>query len=96
MSIERGKLNAIDKQRHEEPLATKNYDRLWIMNCIYTYLNDESYKWTKKKTNAMNRRGTRDRLEIYALNQSVIIISLYKVAFRTKIQKPRATSTRFP
>lgn len=48
MSIERRKLNAIDKQRHEEPLATKNYDRLWIMNCIYTYLNDESYKWTKR------------------------------------------------
>lgn len=50
----------------------------------------------QKETNVMNSRGTRDCLEIYALNQSVIIISLYKVAFRTKIQKPRATSTRFP
>lgn len=50
----------------------------------------------QKETNVMNSRGTGDCLEIYALNQSVIIISLYKVAFRTKIQKPRATSTRFP
>lgn len=44
----------------------------------------------------MSRRETYDSWEIYALNQSVIIISLYKVAFRIKIQKPRATSTRFP
>lgn len=63
--------------------------RFLHIKIINSILKKEQSAW-------MSRRETYDSWEIYALNQSVIIISLYKVAFRIKIQKPRATSTRFP